>query len=189
MPVDDESEELEPSADAVVAPEVAPEPAAAPEPAPEPAPATRNPRQVRARRRRRRRQFGTLLFIVVAVGVVAAAYFTLAGDESSKNRASASTSLAPTTVAPPFSGTYKATTGLNVRQGPGTTVPTVGVVETGRDVTVTCVVEGELVNAPSGPNSQWLKITGPGPVGYVSSAFVAVGDDLRTQKIPTCPPA
>ena len=134
--------------------------------------------------------FGTLLFIVVAVGVVAAAYFTLAGDDGSSKRGTSTTAaLATTTVAPPFSATYKATTGLNVRQGPGTNVPTVGVVETGRDVTVACVVEGELVNAPSGPNSQWLKITGPGPVGYVSSAFVAVGDDLRSQKIPTCPAA
>ena len=174
MLVDDESEELEPSA----------------EPAVQPAPVARNPRQVRARRRRRRRQFGTLLFIVVAVGVVAAAYFSLAGDDGSSTSGTSTTAaLATTTVAPPFSATYKATTGLNVRQGPATNVPTVGVVETGRDVIVACVVEGELVNAPSGPNSHWLKVTGPGPVGYVSAAFVAVGDDLRAQKIPTCPAA
>ncbi len=180
MRVDEGSEEVEPSGEAA---------APAPDPVPAPAPAPRNPRQVRARRRRRRRQFGTLLFVVVAGGVFAAAYFSLAGDNQSSRRSSGTgTSLAPTT-APPFSAVYKATTGLNVRQGPGTNVPTVAVVETGRDVTVECVVEGELVNAPNGPNSQWLKVTGSWPVGFVSSAFVAVGDDLRTQKIPTCPPA
>ena len=54
---------------------------------------------------------------------------------------------------------------------------------------VVCVVEGEPVNAPSGTNTQWLKITGLGPTGYVSSAFVTLGDDLRNGKIPACPPA
>ena len=56
------------------------------------------------------------------------------------------------------------------------------------EVLVVCVVEGEVVNAPSGSNSQWLKVTGLGPSGYASAAFVAVGDDLRNKKIPTCPP-
>ena len=146
---------------------------------------------MRARRRRRRRQFGTLLFVVVAAGVFAAAYFALAGDdESSKAGTSATGSLATTTVAPPFVATYKATAGLNVRQSPSTNnVPIVGVVETGRDVTVVCVIEGEPVNAPSGPNSQWLGVAGPWPAGYVSSAFVAVGDGLTAKKIPACPAA
>ena len=152
----------------------------------------RNPRQVRARRRRRRRQFGTLLFVVVAAGVFAAAYFALAGDDkSSKSGTSAAGSLVTTTtVAPPFVATYKATAGLNVRQSPGTNnVPIVGVVETGREVTVVCVIEGEPVNTPTGPNSQWLKVAAPSPAGYVSSAFVAVGGDLTAKKIPACPAA
>ena len=54
---------------------------------------------------------------------------------------------------------------------------------------VVCVIEGDRSNAPSGTNSQWLKVTGLGPSGYVSSAFVAVGDDLRNNKIPACPAA
>jgi len=180
MPVDDESEAFEPSTDEVVAP--GPDPYAGAAPA-------RTPRQVRARRRRRRRLFGTLLFIAVAGGVFAAAYFSVAGDDSSTNGTATTGPLVTTTTAPPFSAAYKATTGLNVREGPATNVPTVGVVETGRDVTVVCVVEGELVNAASGSSSQWLKVTGSWPVGYVSAAFVAVGDDLRAQKIPTCPAA
>jgi uncharacterized protein YraI len=133
--------------------------------------------------------FGTFLFIVVAVGVIGAAYFTLAGNDSSTNETATTAALATTTVAPPFSTTYKATAGLNVRQSPATNVPIVGVVETGRDVTAVCVVEGELVTTPTGSSSQWLKVTGSWPVGYVSSAFVAVGDDLRAQKVPTCPAA
>jgi hypothetical protein len=183
MLVEGESQELE--SPEAVAHDVAP-PGLDHDPQP-----TRNPRQVRARRRRRRRQFGTLLFVVVAAGVFAAAYFSLAGDdESSKGGTSATGSLVTTTVAPPFVATYKATTGLNVRQSPGTNnVPIVGVVELGRDGTAVCMIEGEPVNTPSGPNTKWLGITGPWPAGYVSSAFVAVGDDLTANKIPACPTA
>jgi uncharacterized protein YraI len=160
--------------------------AAAATPAPEPAP--RNPRQVRARRRRRRRQLGSVLFLVVAVGVVAAAYLTLTGDDDSSDEAATTTTAAgATTTTAPFAGSYRVTTGVNVREGPGTTTRAVGTIETGRTVLVICVVEGEPVNAPSGTNSQWLKVTGLGPSGYVSSAFVTVGDDLRNAKIPTCP--
>ncbi len=156
-----------------------------------PAPAARNSRQVRARRRRRRRQIGTLLFLLVAAGVFAAAYFTISGDDDSSDDAASTTTVAgaSTTTVAPFAGSYKVTTGVNVREGAGTTSRAVGTVETGRTVLVICVVEGEPVNAPTGTNSQWLKITGLGPSGYVSSAFVAVGDDLRNAKIPTCPAA
>jgi hypothetical protein len=151
--------------------------------------AAANPRQARARRRRRRRQIGTLLFVLVAIGVFAAAYFAIAGgDEDSKDSAAKSTA-ATTTVAPPFVASYKATTGLNVRQAPGTTAPTVGVVEQGRDVTVVCVVQGEVVAAASGPNPQWLKVAGGWPVGYVSAAYVSTGEDLSGGKIPACPAA
>ena len=170
------------------APPAPPVPDAAPEPAPERVPL--NPRQVRARRRRRRRQLGTLVFVVVAVGVLGAAYLALAGgDDTSSTEATSTSALVTTTVAPPFSSKYKTTTGINVRQGPGTSTPTVATVEQGREVTVTCVVQGEVVNAPSGPNPQWLKVTDPGAAGYVSAAFVSTGDDLRANKIPACPAA
>ena len=81
------------------------------------------------------------------------------------------------------------TTGLNVRQGPGTTFPTVGVVEQGRDVIVACVIDGEPVTAATGATSQWLKVTGAWPAGYVSAAYVLTGDDLLASKIPACPSA
>jgi uncharacterized protein YraI len=151
-------------------------------------PAPRNPRQVRARRRRRRRQFGTLLFVLVAGAVLAAAYLTISGNDDSPQTATSTAPTTTTTVAPPFMAAYKVTTGINVRQAPGTTSPTVAVVEQGHEVTVVCVIEGESVNASSGPNTQWLKVAGP-PVGYVSAAYVAVGDDLNAKKIPACPAA
>jgi uncharacterized protein YraI len=156
---------------------------------PAPAPAPRNPRQVRARRRRRRRQIGTLLFVLVAVGVMAAAYFALTGDDSSSNGASTTTTASAdssTTTTAPFSGSYPVTTGVNVRQGAGTTFPTVGTVEQGRPVVVACVAQGTPVDGPSGPNPNWLKITGP-TAGYVSAVYVSVGEDLTTGKIPACP--
>jgi uncharacterized protein YraI len=178
--VEDESEGLEHGDDASAA-DVAP-------PAPEPA--ARNPRQVRARRRRRRRQLGTLLFVLVAVAVLATAYFAVTGgDDESSDEATGTSAAVTTTVAPPFSAAYKTTTGINVRQMPATNAPIVAVVEQGRDVTVTCVVEGEVVNGSSGPNAQWLKVTDPGAAGYVSAAYVTAGGDLTAGRIPVCPSA
>ena len=161
------------------------------DPVAEPVPAPRNPRQVRARRRRRRRQIGTLIFLVVAAAVLATAYFALSGGDDSSDDAASTTAPAgaATTTTVAFSGSYTAKTGINVRQGAGTSFPTVATVETGRPVTVVCVVDGEPVNAPTGSNSQWLRITAPAPGGYVSAAFVNVGDDLNSKKIPACPAA
>lgn len=162
------------------------------DPVAEPVPAPRNPRQVRARRRRRRRQIGTLIFLVVAAAVLATAYFALSGGDDSSHDATSTTTApagAATTTTVAFSGSYTATTGINVRQGAGTSFPTVATVETGRPMTVVCVVDGEPVNAPTGPNAQWLRITAPAPGGYVSAAFVNVGDDLNSKKIPPCPAA
>jgi hypothetical protein len=161
------------------------------DPGAEPVPAPRNPRQVRARRRRRRRQIGTLIFLVVAAAVFAAAYFALSGNDDSSDDATSTTAPigAATTTTVAFSGSYTATTGINVRQGAGTSFPVVATVETGRPMTVVCVVDGEPVNAPTGANAQWLRITAPAPGGYVSAAFVSVGDDLNSKKIPACPAA
>lgn len=131
------------------------------------------------------------MFVVVAAAVLGAAYLAVAGGEggsSGRQAASSSTSIATTTTAA-FTAAYKVTTGVNVRQGPGTNTPTVATIEQGHDVTVACVVQGEVVNAPSGPNPQWLKVTDPGAAGYVSAAFVSTGDDLRANKIPACPAA
>jgi hypothetical protein len=101
--------------------------------APPPIPA----RQVRARRRRHRRVLGTLLFFAVAIGVFAGAYFVLIDDDSPDRGAATATSagVTSTTVHPP-AGPYRVTTGVNVRQGPGTTFPTVGTIETGHVVFV-----------------------------------------------------
>jgi hypothetical protein len=147
-----------------------------------------NPRQVRARRRRRRRQIGWTLFILVALVIFATAYVVVAGDDSSEE--TTATTLpgesTTTTVAKPF-GPYKVTAGVNVRQGPGTTFPSVATIETGHVVFLSCVTDGEVVNGPNGPIGQWLKTTGFGPQGYLTALYVDTKDDLRTNSIPACP--
>jgi hypothetical protein len=152
--------------------------------APPPVPA----RQARARRRRHRRVLGTLLFFAVAIGIFAAAYFVLIDDDSSDRGAATATSAGVTsTTVHPAAGPYRVTTGVNVRKGPGTTFPTVGTIETGHVVFVSCVVDGEPVDAPTGPVTKWLRLTGFGPVGYLTVAYVDVGDDLSVEgKIPVC---
>jgi hypothetical protein len=177
--VDGEGPELDPASDAV------------PEAATVPEPRGLTPRQVRARRRRRRRRLGALVFLLVAGGVLAVAYLAIAGgNNSSDGGKSASPAATNTTGEPPFFATYKVTSGLNVREGPGTTFPTVGVVEQGREVTAVCVAEGEAINGADGlPTTKWLKIAGSWKVGYVSAAYVITGDDLTAGKVPACPAA
>jgi uncharacterized protein YraI len=130
---------------------------------------------------------GTLLFLAVAIGIFATAYFVFVGtDDSSDPAATASTAITTTSVPKP-AGPYRVTTGVNVRQGPGTTFPSVGTIETGHEVFVSCVVDGQPVDAPTGPVTKWLRLTGFGPVGYLTVAYVDVGDDLNVAgKIPTC---
>lgn len=152
--------------------------------------AERNPRQVRARRRRRRRQCGVVLFLVAAVGVLVAAYVGLASDDSSDSTGNSAIATLPTTttVVKPL-GPYKVTTGVHVRQGAGTSFPTVGMIETGHEVFVACYVDGEAVDSPSGPIAQWLRLTGFGPRGYVTALYVSTGDDLANDTIKPCPDA
>ena len=129
--------------------------------------------------------------MLVAAGVLVAAYFALAGDDGSSGTATTTTSASAgsaTTTTAPFSASYAVTTGVNVRQGAGTTFPTVGTVEQGKPVVVTCVAQGTPVDGPAGPNANWLKTTGP-PAGYVSAVYVSTGEDLTTGKIPACPAA
>ena len=135
---------------------------------------------------------GTLLFVLVAGGVLAAAYFAVTGGDSSDEASTTTTAAGSgggptTTTAPPPAGPYKVTTGVNVRQGPGTSSPVVGTIETGREVFVVCVAQGDVVQGPTGPNPNWLKIVGLGPQGYLSAAYVTTGNDLNVAgKIPAC---
>jgi len=153
-------------------------------------PAPLTPRQVRARRRRRRRAIGVVVFLLVALGIIGVAYFAVAdpGDDSSGRADSAGSSTSPTTttVVKP-AGPYRVTTGVNVRQGPGTDFPTVGTIETGHMVFASCVIEGAPVQGPSGPVTKWLRLAGFGPAGYLTVAYVDTGDDLNVAgKIPAC---
>jgi uncharacterized protein YgiM (DUF1202 family) len=149
-----------------------------------------NPRSVRARRRRRRRIIGTLLFVAVAIGVFAAAYLYASNSEDSSNpvsdraRAATTTTKAPSAPAGPF----PVTDSVNIREGPGTQYKTVGTVAAGRKVLVVCVIDGQSVDGPNGPTTKWLRITGLGPVGYVTAQYVNIGTavDDRTV-VPQCP--
>jgi hypothetical protein len=149
-----------------------------------------NPRQLRARRRRRRRQLGTLLFLLAAAAILATAYFAVAGDDGGDDEASTTaTTGATTTTVVQQVGPFAVTTGVNVRQGPGTSYPQVATIETGTKVLVACVADGEPVPGPDGPDTKWLKLTGPGPQGFVTAVYVQLGDALRTSSVPSCPPA
>jgi hypothetical protein len=147
-----------------------------------------SPRQRAVRRRHRRRVFGVLLFFLVAVGVFAAAYFTLVRSDSSSNKvARPSAALSTTTTGPKVAGPYRVITGVNIRQVPGTTFPSVGTIETGHVVFVTCVVDGQAVEGPRGPSTKWLKLIGFGPIGYLTVQYVDLGSDLDVPgKIPVC---
>ena len=115
---------------------------------------------------------------------------TSCSSPTTRPTARPSTTSAPVTVttAPKPAGPYKVTTGVNIRQGPGTTFPSVGTIETGRQVFVSCVIDGQPVDGPSGPITKWLRLTGFGPTGYLTVAYVDVGDDLNVAgKIPPCP--
>ena len=153
------------------------------------APAPLTPRQRATRRRHRRRVLGVLVFVLVAGGVFAAAYFALAGPDNSSNVATGpTTELTTTTTGPKAAGPYRVITGGNIRQGPGTTFPSVGTIETGHVVFVTCVVDGQSVDGPTGPSTKWLRLIGFGPTGYLTVQYVDLGTDLSVPgKIPVCP--
>jgi hypothetical protein len=149
-----------------------------------PARASLTPRERRARRRRRRRILGVLVFVAVAGGIIGVAYLAVAGPDDSDQADQSTTSSGPptTTVAKP-AGPYRVTTGVNVRQGPGLNFATVGAIETGHSVFVSCVTEGASVDGVT----KWLRTTGFGPVGFLTVRYVDTGDDLNIAgKIPDC---
>ena len=89
-----------------------------------------------------------------------------------------------------FSSPYRVITGVNIRQGPGTSTPSLGTIETGHIVFFTCVVDGEPVDGPKGPSTKWLRLIGFGPSGYLTVQYVDLGADLDIPgKIPVCPTA
>jgi hypothetical protein len=154
------------------------------------APDSLTPRERRVRRRRRRRILGVLIFAVVAVGIMGAAYLAVAGpDDNESDHTGTSVAGPTTTTAAKPAGPYRVTTGVNVRQGPGTNFPAVGTIQTGHQVFVSCVVDGQPVDGPSGPVTKWLRLTGYGPAGYLTVLYVDTGDDLNVAgKIPACAP-
>jgi uncharacterized protein YgiM (DUF1202 family) len=139
------------------------------------------------RRRRWRRAIGVLAFAAVAVALGTLAFKELAGPGSGRDAASpvgTSTTIVPTL---PPAGPYKVTDGLNVRTGPGRTFPVVGTIELGKEVMVSCVIDGESVDGPNGPTTKWLRVTSANVTGYVTSQYVATGAAVSNPAvIPRC---
>jgi Bacterial SH3 domain len=149
-----------------------------------------NPRSVRARRRHRRRIIGTALFVAVAIGVFVAAYLFASSSDNSSSKASDRSSAATTTTKPPLApaGPFAVTDSVNIREGPGTQYKTVGTIGAGHKVLVVCVIDGQSVDGPNGPTTKWLRITGLGPVGYVTAQYVNVGTAIDDRSVvPQCP--
>jgi hypothetical protein len=102
-----------------------------------------------------------------------------------------STTLPPLPPPKPFKIT--AGTGVNVRDGPGTTYKIIGTVQTGVEVLVVCVIDGEAVDGPIGPTTKWARITfntegGDTLTGYASAQFVSLGAALNdTTVVGLCP--
>jgi uncharacterized protein YraI len=131
---------------------------------------------------------GALLFVLVAAAILLTAYLAVAGDDSKDEATSTTVPVTAATTVAKDSGPYRVTTGVNVRQGPGTKFATVTALESGSKVMVACVADGEVVQGSGTPSTKWLKLAGTGPQGYVTAVYVETGDDLRTNKIPVCPP-
>jgi uncharacterized protein YraI len=144
-------------------------------------------RQRRARWHRRRRVIGFLVFTLVAAAVLFVAWRSVASDDEPTAQVASST-IATTTPPIPPAGPYKVTDGVNVRTGPSTSYPSVGTIEPGKEVMVTCVASGETINGPRGPVSTWVRVTAPGITGFVASQYVATGNAINDPHvIPPCP--
>jgi uncharacterized protein YgiM (DUF1202 family) len=140
----------------------------------------------RARRRRWRRALGVLAFSVAAVAIATFAFQQIAGPGSRHESAGSSPPTTVVTTLPP-AGPYKVTDGLNVRTGPGRSFPAVGTIDLGKEVMVACVIDGEMVDGPSGPTNKWLLVTSANVAGYVTSQYVATGAAVNDPAvIPRC---
>ena len=72
---------------------------------------------------------------------------------------------------------------MNVRSGPGTTYPVLGTVETGFEVLVVCVIDGENVPGPVGASNKWLRVMYNELSGYVTSLYVATGTAINDPSV------
>ena len=133
--------------------------------------------------------FWVLFTVVVLVGVGAGAVLFGSSSNDSKDDGSSSqdgSSLPSTTTTQlpiPVLRSYKVTTGVNVRSGPGTTYSVVGTVETGYEVLVVCVIDGETIPGPLGPSNKWLRVTYDQLTGYITSQYVAVGTAINDPSV------
>ena len=136
----------------------------------------------RPRRKHHGLAFAVLFLIIVLIGLGAgAALFgvdaeDITGDKSGDVSTAGETTSTTTTIPPlPVPRPYKVTDGVNVRSGPGTSYSILGTVETGYEVSVVCVIDGEVIDGPLGPTNKWLRIQLNAITGYVTAEYVATG--------------
>jgi hypothetical protein len=152
-----------------------------------------SPRRVR-RRRRARVAFWVVFTIIVLAGVGAVAALFGGGSDGSSTgspgdvtSADGGTGAAATTTttaaALPPAKPFKVTDGVNVREGPGTSYRIVGTIETGYEVLVVCVIDGETVDGPSGPTNKWVRVVFNDLKGYVTNQYVATGAAVNDPNI------
>lgn len=135
------------------------------------------------------------VFVLLALALALGGAFLWAAtkDKPLDSEAAGGTSTTVTevvvsTIPPPK--TYKATGGVNIRQGPATTTAVIGRAELGTDLLVVCRTEGEPVNNGPTPNNQWLQVSFDSRTGYVSAAFVDTRGDINNAlALGVCPPA
>jgi uncharacterized protein YraI len=129
---------------------------------------------------------GVIAFIAVVVALFVVVVASTASDDPPRRVAGAGRSTTTTTTLPP-AGPYRVTDGVNIRAGPGSTYPALGLIETGNEVLVTCVIDGEQVSGPLGLTTKWVRIVTPYGPAYLTAQYVATGPDIGSPTIiPVC---
>lgn len=99
-------------------------------------------------------------------------------------------STTTTTWAPAPSGSgrsYRVTHDVAIREGPGTSSPSVGQIPADTWVVVSCVTEGEVINDIWGADPYWDFVNYNGVAGYVTDEWVDTQSDVRNRSIlPAC---
>lgn len=129
--------------------------------------------------------------LIRALSIGVAALFTLAPLALSTTAASASTvtpSPAQQTVEAPAVAASRAVTGkvqtnaggpVTFRATPSTSGTSLGSINSGTTITITCQTTGTTVSGKYGTSNIWDKTTTGGKTGYVSDAYVYTGSDGR----------
>lgn len=83
--------------------------------------------------------------------------------------------------------TYQVTHDVTIRTGPGTAWPSVGEIPAGTWVTVSCAVQGEVIDDIWGPDPWWDYVSYVDSSGYITDEWVDTQNDVKDRSIiPAC---